>query len=58
MQLGFSKQVVTILADTIQPGEDALVVYTLTLDIDKGPFTQRMPVQDTGVRQTDARRDE
>ena len=57
MQLRFSKQVVAILADTIQPGEDALVVYALTLDIDKGPLTQRVTIQYSSIRQTDTRRD-
>ena len=50
MQLRFPKQVITVLADTIQPGKDTFIVYTLTLNIDKGPFTQRVSVQDASVR--------
>ena len=57
MQLRLPKQVVAILADTIQPGEDALVVYALTLDVDEGPFTQGVTVQYSSIRQTDTRRD-
>jgi len=56
MQLWFPEQVVAILADTVQTGEDTLVIHALALDVEEGPFTQRMAVESRGVRaQTDAR---
>lgn len=59
MQLRFPEQVVAVFADTIQTGEDTLVVHALALDVEERPFAQRMAVESGGIRaESDARRDQ
>jgi hypothetical protein len=38
MELWFSEEVVTVLTDSVQPCEDALVINTFALDFKKGTF--------------------
>lgn len=59
MQLRFPEEVVAVLADAVQTGEDALVVHALTLDVEERPFAQGMAAKGGGVRaQADAGRDQ
>lgn len=48
MQLRFPEQVITILADPIQSGEDALVVDTFTLQIEEGSLIEGVTHNETG----------
>lgn len=42
MQLRFSEEVVAVLADAVEPREDALVVDALALDVEEGALGQRV----------------
>lgn len=42
MQLGLPEQIVAVLADAVEPREDALVVDTLALDVEEGALGQRV----------------
>lgn len=59
MQLRFPEEVVAVLADAVQTGEDAPVVHALALNVEERPFAEGMAAKGGGVRaQADAGRDQ
>lgn len=55
MDLRGSEQIEAVLADAIQPREDALVVHALALDVEEGPLAERMPAGDLVAANADWR---
>lgn len=49
MNLGLPEQVVAVLADAIQLGEDGFIVDALALDIEEGPFGEVMGEERAGT---------
>lgn len=55
MELRFTEKIVAVLADAVQPCEEALIVDALALDVDEAALAERMTHEGAGVGDADAR---